>query len=130
MTERRLVRALVHYGDAVDSAVFSPDGRIILSTSGKGARCWDAATGRSLGPPWGDGSAVWSGAFRPDGRVFAMGKLGAVHFGAVPRPMAGTIARIKREIEWLTGMELEEQGTFRELDAESLSQRRRQLDPP
>jgi WD40 repeat protein len=128
LSARRLVRTLVHYGDAITAAAFSPDGRIILTASGKGARCWDGATGRSLGPLWGDGSAVWTGAFRSDGQVFVMGKLGAVRFGAVPTPMAGTIAQIKQEIEWMTGMELEEQGTFRKLDAESLSQRRRQLE--
>jgi hypothetical protein len=104
------------------------DGRIIFTVSEDGARFWDAATGRPLGPRRGNGKYVWAGAFRPDGHVFAMAQTGVVRFGAVPKPMSGPIARIKREIELISGMELEEQDTYRELDARSLSQPRQQLD--
>lgn len=59
------------HGSYVNSAVFHPDGKVILTGSADGtARLWDAATCRPLGPPLIHGSAVQTVAFAPDGRSF------------------------------------------------------------
>ncbi|WP_429461900.1 WD40 repeat domain-containing protein [Paraburkholderia sp. JPY465] len=51
------------------SAVFSPDGRRVLTASADGtARVWDAATGKQIGQFSGHQGAVGSAAFSPDGQ--------------------------------------------------------------
>lgn len=54
----------------VESAVFSPDGRLIVTTDGTGstARVWDAAAGRALYVLQGHTNAVLAAAFSRDGR--------------------------------------------------------------
>jgi WD40 repeat protein/tetratricopeptide (TPR) repeat protein/tRNA A-37 threonylcarbamoyl transferase component Bud32 len=58
--------------DAVESLVFSPDGKTIVTSGNKSLRFWDAATGEPLGParalPWpaerltfGDGKVLFAG---------------------------------------------------------------------
>jgi WD40 repeat protein len=53
---------------------FSPDGRAVLTGSQDGAaRLWDAATGRTLGPPLEHQGPVEAVAFSPDGRAVLTG---------------------------------------------------------
>src|SRR6266852_1961258 len=55
--------------DAVLSAVFSPDGkRIVTASWDKTARVWDAASGRGLMTLQGHTETVHSAAFSPDGK--------------------------------------------------------------
>ena len=55
--------------DTVSSAVFSPDGRRVLTASRDNtARLWDADTGGLLAIFQGHSDAVWSAVFSPDGR--------------------------------------------------------------
>ena len=59
--------ALRHDG-AVSKAIFSPDGRQILTASDDGtARLWDAQTGKSLGEPMRHDEPVTNVIFSPDG---------------------------------------------------------------
>jgi WD40 repeat protein/Tfp pilus assembly protein PilF len=54
----------------VHLAVFSPDGRQILTASeDQTAMVWDAATGKPVTPPLKHGSGVQHAAFSPDGRL-------------------------------------------------------------
>ena len=62
------LRAILEHRGSV-YALFSPDGRAILTGSRDGtARLWDAATGRPLGPPLAHGDLVFHVALSPDGR--------------------------------------------------------------
>lgn len=47
--------------------VFSPNGKLLVSSGDNSARLWDVATGRDLGAFEGHTDVVWSAAFSPDG---------------------------------------------------------------
>src|SRR4051812_10029470 len=65
----RLESQLVH-GAAVRSAVFSPDGRTVLTTAGSPtARLWETATGREVRRFEGHEGMVASAVFSSDGRT-------------------------------------------------------------
>ncbi|MBM4040625.1 MAG: hypothetical protein FJ290_19130, partial [Planctomycetes bacterium] len=58
----------IRHEGAVNSAVFSPDGKRIVTASGDStARVWDAQTGRPLCEPMKHEAGVASAAFSPDG---------------------------------------------------------------
>ena len=64
---------LSHTGPVI-RAVFSPDGRRILTTSADGTcRIWDAATGEPRSLPLHHGQTVYDGAFSPDGTLMITG---------------------------------------------------------
>ena len=64
-----ILRAILEHRGRIWHAVFSRDGRAVL-TGGLDAtaRLWDTATGRPIGPPLAHGDKVFSVAFSPDGR--------------------------------------------------------------
>src|SRR5262249_58319844 len=77
------LRTLVGHPYEVLSARFSPDGRRVLTTTGRGdmtARIWDAASGKELlvlkAP-----RAIQSAVFSPDGRLVLTG----AHLDPTPR---------------------------------------------
>ena len=53
----------------VRTAAFSPDGRYALTGGGSGARLWDAATAKPIGPAMSQEGGVETAAFSPDGRT-------------------------------------------------------------
>jgi WD40 repeat protein len=58
----------IKYTGLIEGAVFSPDGRRLVTESGDGAaRVWDAATGQELLALQHTG-IVWSAEFSPDGQ--------------------------------------------------------------
>src|SRR5262249_19350341 len=52
----------------VRQALFSPDGRRVLTACGKEARLWDVQTGQQVGAPLDHADEVKSVAFSPNGR--------------------------------------------------------------
>jgi WD40 repeat protein len=68
-------------GNQANYPLVSPDGRIILTTTGDAALLWDAATGRSLGGPLRHDAALRAMTFSPDGRtVLTGGEDGSARF--------------------------------------------------
>src|SRR5437763_2994271 len=77
----------MHHGTYVQSAVFSPDGRMVVTATSSQvlfppegeARVWDAQTGQPISPPMGQEYYPLCAAFSPDGRrVFTPGWNGSV----------------------------------------------------
>ena len=62
--------AVLNHGGPVNGAVYSPDGKRILSWSlDKTLRLWDAATGAAIGEPLRHEGAVMGAVYSPDGQA-------------------------------------------------------------
>jgi WD40 repeat protein len=100
----------------VGQAAISPDSRLIL-TGGleHTAQLWDVATSHALGWPLPHGGRVDGVVFHPDGRLIATTGLDrTVRLWRLPAPVSGTAARVRAEVQALTGMELDEHGALRQ----------------
>jgi pentatricopeptide repeat protein len=75
-----------HY---VQSALFSPDGKHIVTVSGTTTRVWDAQTGQALTEPLEHGGWVVSAQFSPDGKRIVTAFFGPS--STVPGSMDGTV---------------------------------------
>jgi WD40 repeat protein len=86
LTEQRANSRLLLAGhtDAILSAVYSPDGSRIATTSADGtARVWDARTGAPLTSPLSHETSVLTSAFSPDGERLLTGSEDTVRLWSV-----------------------------------------------
>jgi WD40 repeat protein/tRNA A-37 threonylcarbamoyl transferase component Bud32 len=128
-TGELLGRPLPHQG-WVRAVTFSPDGKILLTGGADGtARLWEAATGKLLGAWFRHQNWVLAGAFSPDGRTFLTGSRDTTaRLWEVPTPLHGSVERIVRWTQVLTGMEADPNGVIEVLDASTWQQRRQRLE--
>jgi WD40 repeat protein len=106
---------LFHREAEIWAAAFSPDGRTVLTGSADGAAClWDAATGKQLGPPVLHPGIVTGVAFGGDGRTFvAACEDGTVLLWPAPGEETGNPDAVRRRLEALTGLRLDDRGIVR-----------------
>ena len=72
----RLIMSLMNHTDSLLSVAWSPDGRLIATTSDEAdtsVRLWDASTGAELHKLSGHPVRVWGLAFSPDSRMLVTG---------------------------------------------------------
>jgi WD40 repeat protein/tRNA A-37 threonylcarbamoyl transferase component Bud32 len=67
VTTGKLIWAQKH-GDRLVTAVFSPDGKVVLTAGGYLHQLWDATTGEAIGKPVRPNSQIRVAAFSPDGK--------------------------------------------------------------
>jgi eukaryotic-like serine/threonine-protein kinase len=118
-------RLMAHQGPVM-AVAFSPDGSTILTGSyDTTAQLWDAATARPLGKPLVHQGPVYAAAFSPDGQTaLTGGDDKTARLWSIPSPVRGDVGRIRLWVQVLTGVELDEQGDYRVLDAATWQERR------
>jgi WD40 repeat protein len=104
---------------------------VVTSGDDGTARIWDVATGKPVGPPLviEKNISLRALAFSPDGKsiVVGVGRGSVTAQWPVPPPATGDVKRIIASVEVQTGVELDDGGLFRMLDAARWSELRRQL---
>ncbi len=113
----------------VRPVAFSPDGNTVLTGGGDStARLWDVATGRPIGGALHHDHWVASAAFSPDGKLIVTGSRDkTARLWTTPGALTGEVERIALWAEVVTGMELDDAGTVRVLDAEAWRTRQLRL---
>ena len=126
-TGKQIGPPLQHH-DLIFAVAFSPDGKTVLTGSRDGAaRLWDAGTGKQLGPPLQHRLPVRALAFSPDGKtVLTASDDKTAQLWRVPQ-VRGDSERILLWTQVITGLELDEHGLVRVLDAETWHERRQRL---
>jgi WD40 repeat protein/serine/threonine protein kinase len=121
---------LLQHGAYVWAVAFSPDGKTVLTGSfDHSARLWETATGKPFGPPLQHQGAVRAVAFSPDGKTVLTGSEDhTARLWRVPLPIQGDPARVLLWAQVITGMELDDYGQARVLDAKTWQKRRHRLE--
>jgi WD40 repeat protein len=120
----------------VTAAAFDPSGKVLLTGSGRlvgpgaEARLWEVATGKPLGLPFAHGEGMVARlAFSPDGKTILTGGWDKGKAACLWNigPVEGAAERIVLSVQAHTGMELDDKGMARVLDAPTREARRARL---
>jgi WD40 repeat protein len=126
-----LVRTFLH-NSTVGLPAFHSSGRLVATgeCSGADGKCqlWDTLTGLRVGPSvslnWGANAT-----FSPDGsKVLFYAQDRLAHLARVPEPVDGDPNNLTLWVQALTGTELDREGVLRQLDAETMANRRRRVE--
>jgi hypothetical protein len=114
---------------SVHGTGFLPDGRSYFSSTWNGAlQRWDTPLGRPLGPALPLNQMISVVLPRPNATVLVGGfRYPGVILCRAPAGMAGDIAHVKLAVEALTGLEMADDGTPRELPPAEWLARRQEL---
>jgi WD40 repeat protein len=109
------------------AAIFSPDGRTLaIWGTASTVTFHDTAAGNPIGPALECG--LFS-AFRPDGKTWlTLTRDGTLRERPTPGPLGGTPEQIRVWLQSATGMDMDEEGNIRFLDASSWLENRKLLD--
>jgi hypothetical protein len=115
--------------DIVQAVAFSPDGKTVLTgCRDNTARLWDASTGQPLGQPFTHQGEVEAVAFSPDGKTVVTASTDkTARLWDVAAALPDELERVATWVEALTGLELDELGSARDLDSATWLQRREKL---
>jgi WD40 repeat protein len=134
MSTRRPLTSPLQHREHVMAVAFHPGGRLVATASADGtARVWDAATGKPVGPALAvrKNQGLRALAFSPDGKSLVLGapRTRGTAQWAVSPPETDGVKEIVTSVQLQTGMELDENGLFRMLDAARLDHLRRSIGP-
>jgi tetratricopeptide (TPR) repeat protein len=124
-----LGQPLPHQG-TVSAVAFSPDGRIAATGSAdQTARLWDVSMGQPFGLPLPHRAAVMAVAFASDGKgVWTYSEDNRVRMWQAPAPVEGPPEQVILVARVSTGMELDDAGGIRVLDAAAWRHHRQRLE--
>jgi WD40 repeat protein len=108
----------VHHRGQVNAAGYAAHGRLLFTASNDNtARLWHPASGVAVGPPFQHALSVETAVGSADGVHLITGSTdGIAKVWVIPTgPAAGTVAELRAAVRRMTGLELDEQGAFRQL---------------
>jgi WD40 repeat protein/tRNA A-37 threonylcarbamoyl transferase component Bud32 len=120
----------LQHGANINQVAFSPEGRLAATASSDWtARVWDVATGKPIGPPLQHQRAVWQVVFSPDGQSVLTGSEdGTACIWKLQPPLEMEPERLTLWLSVITGLEMDDAGNVRGLDALTWQQHRRRLE--
>jgi hypothetical protein len=125
------VGAPLWHQSQLSAVAFSPDGTLLLTGCyDHTARLWDTALKKPIGPPLLHEGPVIAVTFSPDGRSLVTGSAqeNALRRWAVPVPVDGDALALRLWIQVATGMEMDDAGGIRVLDARVWQEHRQRLE--
>src|SRR5207237_554504 len=125
----KLVGRPLQHKNWVNSVAWSPDGKYVLTGSEDNiARVWEASSGKPVAQLLEHKGPVKSVAWSPDGKYVLTGSRDSTaRLWPIPAPVKCSAPQIALWLSVRTGLELDESGAVRVLDATAWQERRQQF---